>query len=311
MQSDTWTLSESGGPSGYTASDWSCVGGSQGTGTDKDKITVGIGGEATCTITNDDIAPKLHLRKVVTKDNGGTALATAWTLNADGTGTNDLSGSTPVDSGPTLQSDTWTLSESGPSGYSASDWSCVGGSQGTGTDKNKITVGIGGEATCTITNDDIAPKLHLRKVVTKDNGGTALATAWTLNADGTGTNDLSGSTPVDSGATLQSDTWTLSESGGPSGYSALTGVCVGGSQGTGTDKNKITVGIGGEATCTITNDDIAPKLHLRKVVTKDNGGTALATAWTLNADGTGTNDLSGSTPVDSGADVAVRHLDAV
>ena len=110
---------------------------------------------------------------------------------------------------------------------------------------------------------------------------------------------------------MQSDTWTLSESGGPSGYSASDWSCVGGTQGTGTDKNKITVGIGGEATCTITNDDIAPKLHLRKLVTKDNGGSALATAWTLNADGTGTNDLSGSTPGRLRPDAAVRHLDAV
>ena len=213
-----YVVSEDTPPSGYTETGFS--GDCDSTGT----VTVAAGEEATCTITNDDIAPKLHLRKVVTKDNGGTALATAWTLNADGTGSNDLSGSTPVDSGATLQSDTWTLSESGgPSGYSPSDWSCVGGSQGTGTDKDKITVGIGGEATCTITNDDIAPKLHLRKVVTKDNGGTALATAWTLNADGTGTNDLSGSTPVDSGATLQSDTWTCLSPAAPPATAPPTG----------------------------------------------------------------------------------------
>ena len=59
-----------GGPSGYTASAWICVGGTQ----DRHAtITVGLGDEATCTITNDDIAPKLHLRKTVTNDNGGTA----------------------------------------------------------------------------------------------------------------------------------------------------------------------------------------------------------------------------------------------
>ena len=121
----------------------------------------------------------------------------------------------------------------------------------------------------------------------------------------------SGSTPVDSDGTLLADTWTLSETGGPSGYTASDWGCVGGSQGTGTDKDKITVGVGGEATCTITNNDIAPKLHLRKDVTNDNGGGALATAWTLNANGTGTNDLSGSTPVDSDGTLLGRHLDAV
>jgi hypothetical protein len=286
LKADTWTLSETS-PAGYSASDWSCVGGTQ----NGSSITLGLAEEATCTITNDDIAPKLHLRKVVVNDNGGTALATDWTLSADGTGTNDLSGSTPVDSGASLQADTFALAESGPSGYSASAWSCVGGTQ----NGSNITVGIGGEATCTITNDDIAPQLHLRKIVVNNNGGTATVANFTLSADGTGSNDLSGTSPVDSGAGLQADTWTLSETS-LAGYSASAWSCVGGTQ----NGSNITVGIGGSATCTITNDDIAPKLYLRKVVVNDNGGTATTANFTLTADGTATNDLSGTSPVDSG-----------
>ena len=138
-------------------------------------IQVGIGGSATCTITNNDIPPQLHLRKEVTNDNGGTALATAWTLTANGTGSNDLSGSTPVDSGTGLLADTWTLSESGPAGYAKSDWVCEGGTYAKVAGVETIQVGIGGSATCTITNNDVPPQLHLRKVVTNDNGGTALA----------------------------------------------------------------------------------------------------------------------------------------
>ena len=119
-----WALSETG-VTGYAPSAWTCVGGSQ----DGSSITIGIGGEATCTITNDDIAPVLHLRKLVTNDNGGTAKATDWTLTATGTDGNDLSGATPVDSGAKLQADTWDLSESGPAGYAASEWDCTGGTQ--------------------------------------------------------------------------------------------------------------------------------------------------------------------------------------
>ena len=62
-------------------------------------VTVGLGGQATCTITNNDIAPKLHLRKVVVNDNGGTATVADFPLSANGTGANDLSGTSPVDSG--------------------------------------------------------------------------------------------------------------------------------------------------------------------------------------------------------------------
>ena len=60
------------------------------------------------------------------------------------------------------------------------------------------------------------------KTVTNDNGGTALMTAWTLTATGTGATptNLSGTTPVDSGATFKADTYTLAETGGPSGYTA-------------------------------------------------------------------------------------------
>jgi hypothetical protein len=87
-----------------------------------------------------------------------------------------------------------------------------------------IVVPPGGYATCTITNDDIAPALHLRKTVTNDNGGTALPTAWTLSA--TGPTPLSGTSPVDSGAAFLPGTYTLSESGGPSGYTASAWSCV-------------------------------------------------------------------------------------
>ncbi|MEK7642426.1 MAG: hypothetical protein AAB392_01385 [Patescibacteria group bacterium] len=370
----SYDLSETNGPTGYTPSAWVCTGGSQNDG---DTVTLAAGQNVTCVITNDDIAPKLHLRKVVVNDNGGLADEADFTLTADGTGANDIFGTSPVDSGAGLLADTFALSETPLAGYTASAWVCVGGTQSG----SNITVGIGGEATCTITNDDqqayirvvkvvnndnggnalpndfaltlegnavtsgtsnpvnpgtytasetlvagysfsgfsgdcdqnsdttvalgqtktctltnddVVPKLHLRKIVINDNGGTALDTAWTLTADGALTNDLVGSTPVDSTGTLKADTFALSESG-PAGYTASAWTCVGGTQ----NGSNITVGIGGEATCTITNDDIAPKLHLRKVVINNNGGTATVADFLLSANGTDTNDISGTSPVDS------------
>ncbi|MGI9188262.1 MAG: hypothetical protein ACR2J9_12240, partial [Gaiellales bacterium] len=198
-------------------------------------------------ITNDDVAPVLHLRKVVVNDNGGTATEGSFTLTATGTEGNDVSGTSPVDSGATLQADTWALGESSVAGYAAGAWACTGGSQ----EGSSITVGIGGEATCTITNDDIAPILRLRKVVVNDNGGTATAADFTLTATGTAGNTVTGTAPVDSGAGLLADTWTLTETG-PAGYAASAWTCVGGSQ----LGSVISVAVGGEATCTITNDDV-------------------------------------------------------
>ncbi len=237
-------------------------------------------------------APVMHLRKTVTNDNGGTALATDWALSA--AGPTPLSGATPVDSGTTFSPGTYTLSESGgPAGYTGSAWSCVknGSAPVIGS---SITMELGDEATCTINNNDIAPVLHLRKTVTNDNGGTALTTDWTLSA--AGPTPLSGATPVDSSATFSAGTYTLSESGGPAGYTGSAWSCV---------KNgsapvivsTISMGLGDEATCTIINDDHTPTLHLRKLVINNSGGTALAAQWTLSA--AGPTPLSGATPVDS------------
>ena len=124
------------------------------------------------TITIAPDCAQLHLRKLVVNDNGGTAVATAWTLSA--AGPTSLSGTTPVDSGAGFTAGTYALSESGPAGYTASRRGRVSvGPSPAAT----ITVALGQSATCTITNDDIAAQLHLRKLVVNDNGGTAVATA--------------------------------------------------------------------------------------------------------------------------------------
>jgi hypothetical protein len=157
-----YTLSETG-PAGYSAGAWSCDSTNDQTDQptfvqDGSTVTLEIGEHVTCTIVNNDIPPVLQLRKVVVNDNGGTAVAANFTLTAVGAKTtgelnNNVTGPGTADSGPTLQSDTWTLSETGLAGYTASAWTCVGGTQ-VGT---TVAVGIGGTAVCTITNDDIAP----------------------------------------------------------------------------------------------------------------------------------------------------------
>ncbi len=274
VNAGTYTLSETN-VAGYSASAWVCSGSGTQNGS---QITLANGQSATCTITNDDIAPSLKLRKVVKNDNGGTKTVADFTLTADGTGANDLSGTSPVDSGPTLRADTFTLSESNVPGYSASAWVCTGSGTQSGS---RITLANGQSAVCTITNDDIAPSLKLRKVVNNDNGGTKTVADFTLTADGTGANDLSGTSPVDSDGTLRADTFTLSESNVP-GYSASAWVCTGSGTQSG---SRITLANGQSATCTITNADLPASLTLDKVVVNDNGGTAVKTDFTLSAAG--------------------------
>jgi hypothetical protein len=128
------------------------VGGTQ----DGSNITLALGQSATCTITNDDNAPSLTLKKVVINDDGRTSQPTAWILMAEGPTT--FSGMGPsVSNGASFDAGTYTLSESGPLDYAPSVWSCVytGTTTAVSATDAKVTVGLGEDITCTITNDDV------------------------------------------------------------------------------------------------------------------------------------------------------------
>ena len=328
-----YTLSESGGPSGYSSTGvWSCTG--TGTFVSPNKITLAVGQTASCSITNDDIAPTLTLNKHVINDNGGTANASAWTLAATGSGgfsgTGTPATGTDASVGPNNVTGgvQYTLSESGgPSGYSTTGvWSCTG--TGTFVSPNKITLGVGQTASCSITNDDIAPTLTLNKHVINDNGGTANASAWTLTAagssggfSGTGTPATGTDASVGPNNVTGGVQYTLSESGGPSGYST-TGVwsCTG--TGTFVSPNKITLAFGQTASCTITNDDIAPSVQFTSATyiedesqtatigvtrTGNTAGTTTVVFNTIDTSGTG-GPNPGTCGVGNADYVAVTNL---
>src|SRR5206468_8301175 len=119
VKAGSYTLSESGGPAGYTAGSFSCT---NGVAVTAGQITLALNQSTVCAINNDDQTAHLKLVKTVTNDNGGTAAATAWTLSAAGT--------TPI-SGPggaegDVKAGTYTLSEGGgPAGYTAGSFSCT------------------------------------------------------------------------------------------------------------------------------------------------------------------------------------------
>ncbi len=118
------------------------------------------------------------------------------------------------------------------------------------------------DGACVVPAVVVTQALHLRKTVTNDGGGTAAATAWTLTATGMGASptSFSGSTPADSGAGFQADTYTLAEAGGPTGYTAGAWGCVLTGQATtvAVTDSKVVVGAGQDVTCTINNTYVAP-----------------------------------------------------
>jgi hypothetical protein len=183
----TYHVSEDANPAGWDLSDISCGDDSDSSVDLKNRtatINVSALEDVTCTFTTRK-APKLTLNKIVVNDNGGTRSESDWTLTADGGAAGVLTGkgapgSADVVSGAGFKPGTYTLSESGPSGYTAGAWSCTSGTQ----NGNQITLDYGQDVTCTITNDDTAPKLTLDKVVVNDNGGTRTESDWTLTANG-------------------------------------------------------------------------------------------------------------------------------
>jgi CSLREA domain-containing protein len=210
----------------------------------------------------------LKLVKEVTNDNGGTAVPTDFILSADGP--------TPISGPGGVESDvnagSYTLSETGPSGYTASAWVCTGGTQ----NGSQITLALGQSATCTITNDDPTAHLKLVKNVTNDNGGTAVPTDFILSA--AGPTSISG--PGGAESDVNAGSYTLSETG-PSGYAASDWSCEGGSQ----SGSSLTLAPGENVTCTITNNDQQAYITVVKVVINDDGGLAAPDDFNLTLDG--------------------------
>ena len=129
----TYTVTEPAVP-GYIANLANCSG-----------IVLTAGGNATCTITNDDQAPQsatLTVNKVMVNNEGGSKLASDFSFSVNGAapvmfeadGSNALS----------VPAGTYTVTEPAVAGYAASLSNC-----------SDIVLAAGESATCTITNNDV------------------------------------------------------------------------------------------------------------------------------------------------------------
>lgn len=216
--------------------------------------------DVVCTITNSNVRGKITLLKTVVNDNGGKALDTAWTLNADGiVSTSGIEGSAAV-TAKFVPIGSYELTETnGPSGYVQTGLACTGGAltAASGDDPASVQVAAGADVVCTFTNNDVAPKLTLKKNVVNTGGGTNYATDWDLvAAGGTPWNpDTTGSqaTSVTATQTVTAGVpYTLSESG-PSGYQPSGWTCD--AEGV-VNAGIVTLGLGQNVTCEITNTAI-------------------------------------------------------
>ena len=230
-------------------------------------------------------AATLTLAKTVTNNNGGTASETDWILSAAGpTPLSGVTGSGTV-TGATVAAGVYTLSETGPAGYTPGSWACTVGSL-TG---DQLTLAPGERAVCTINNDDQPAHLTLVKIVINNNGGAATPANWTLSAAGpTPILGVSGSAAV-TGAAVNAGAYALSETG-PAGYLGMPWNCAGGVN----NSSQIILGPGQVAVCTIVNDDIPPQLTVIKNVVNNSGRNSLPSDFTMQV--TGSNVSTPSFP---------------
>ncbi|WP_136517773.1 hypothetical protein [Cellulomonas telluris] len=282
----TYTLSESAfgvAAAGYAPSAWGCTG---GTPTGAQLTLAPTDGDVTCTITNTWTGGTLTLVKEVV---GGTAPPDAWTLEAAGPDVtvSGTSGSPDVTRFP-VPAGRYALSESGPTNYAASDWSCTSGQAGPAA----VDVTAGADVTCTITNTVERGSLTLVKVVGP--GGPAEVEDFTLTATGDGgtITGTSGTAAVTRVAVDVGSSWTLSEAG-PAGYEPSAWECDAGADVAG---DTVTVTTAADVTCTVTNTWTGGTLTLAKSV---EGSSMPASAWTLTATSPGTTleGASGSSDV--------------
>ncbi|HKP36459.1 MAG TPA: choice-of-anchor D domain-containing protein, partial [Pyrinomonadaceae bacterium] len=208
--------------------------------------------------------PTLTVIKHVVNDNGGTAVASDFTMTVTGTNvapSASFAGAESPGTTVTLDAGSYSVGETGPAGYAQTlSADCSG------------TIANGESKTCTITNDDIAPQLTVIKHVVTDNGGTAVAGDFTMTVTGTNvapSASFAGAESPGTTVTLNAGSYSVGETG-PSGYARSDSADCSG-----------TIAIGETKTCTITNDDIAPQLTVIKHVVTDNGGTAVAGDFTM------------------------------
>lgn len=233
----------------------------------------------TCTITNDDIAPKLIVKKHVVNDNGGKKSASDFKMSVSASNpthsqfNGDENGTTV-----TLNAGSYIVEETTDSGYKKTYSGDCDPTTGGGT------ISIGETKTCTVTNDDLPGTLIINKIVKNDNGGTNDVIDFGYQINGGATKpfeaDGSNSQTVDTGSYNITEPVTQ-------GYTPKYDNCT-----------NVFVPNGGTETCTITNDDDAPALTLIKKLVDNYNSGAKDADWTLTA--TGPTTITGTTPVTSG-----------
>ncbi|MFA6098648.1 MAG: SpaA isopeptide-forming pilin-related protein [Patescibacteria group bacterium] len=270
LPTGTYNISETGGPSNYTASfSADCVNGS---------ATVTAGQTVTCTVTNTRDTGTIELKKIWSGPAGQTTLNIGTTAGASNVDTQltGAAGAPPLTTGQnTVNTGTYYVSETGGlSNYNAALVCTDNGSPITVGVNNSVNVTKGHAVVCTFTNTRQTGTLIVKKVVS---GSTEPSASWSMHVKQSD-QEVSGSpaagTSTGTSYTLPTGTYNVSETGGPSNFTAsFSADCVNGTA---------TVTAGQTVTCTVTNTRDTGHITFNKIVS---GGSAHDNDFTFSVYG--------------------------
>ena len=255
-------------------------------------VTLQEGQNAVCTITANDIAPRLRvITNVINNDNGTLELGKVSVHVRRGKdevpgspkpGTADPGAPYELTAGAAH-----TVAPTPVSGYSAS----FGGAC---SEKGTITLALDKDATCTLTLDDGASTLTVDTQVVNNDGGSAQAGDFDVSIRLAGVEIATqpGSSTGTPFFLAGNNTYTVGAGGVPGYTFAVTGQC-------GAD-GSITLPLGQPRACTITANDIAPKLTVVTQVVNDSGGTAGPSAFAVHVKRGGLDVSSSPQPGSAG-----------
>lgn len=274
-------------------------------------VTIPQDGDAvTCVFRNSPLLANVTINKQMQNLNGSNAAPrTGWTVGAtavsssganivtvpsDSSQKTDANGSASwkLRFNNSTDSATLKVSETEEANYSFVSGSCSVTSL-TGATRDVALSGAdvvdipgikpGDTVDCVYTNKPDSAELTLVKKVI---GGTAQATEWTLeaqgsgNASGTSLSGQSGSTGV-SMVVVPVGTYTITESSGPKGYAQTGFMCKAGSDELTSSSGSVEISKGQNVTCTITNTAVPGSVTWSKVDTAEPSNILDGSEWTL------------------------------
>ncbi len=254
-----YTLSETGGVAGYAAGDWQCTGSSSWVS--GNKVTLALDEDVVCTIVNTATAPTLTVTKVVVNDNGGTLQDNNFPLYVTSIplplGAVEVTSEVPH---PLASTGTYYVWEVQQNGYKltnvAGDCEYFFGLIYVKADE------VGVDYKCTLTNDDQPATITVKKIVKNNHGGT-------LDSHDFDDKLIANQTKLDHWETIEVNAgkhklWEVPTPGYKltdiSCYSGLHKV---------SDFNgwfaTVNLDLDQDVLCIYTNEDIAPKVTVKKV----------------------------------------------